>query len=401
MFERTTRLYLRTMKAIQDGHNLIVHQGGSSSSKTYSTCQALIALTFHDPGCIITVAGQDIPNLKKGPIRDTRYILTTEPKMAGKFEYNKSERIYTNRENGSIIEFNSYDDEQDAKSGRRGYLFANEANGMPYDVFDALRIRTRRAVIIDFNPNARFWAHEKIFPDKRNRKWFVSTFRNNPYIDAKMKADILSYEPTPENIKRGTANEYKWQVYGLGQVGRLEGLVFPNFEVYPIWPEVYKWRVFGMDFGFTNDPTTLVEVRYVHGNLYWRSWFYERGMTNTDISTRLVGMEFPRNETIIADSAEPKSIKELQDRGFRVEPSVKGTGSVNTGIDVLKRYNSYIYAGDKNLIDEFNSYTWKIDRNGNPLNEPIDKSDHGIGAGRYGVTHRILKHSEPIRPRLI
>jgi len=157
-----------------------------------------------------------------------------------------------------------------------------------------------------------------------------------------------------------------------------------------------------MDFGFTNDPTTLVEIRYIHGDLYWREWFYETGLTNTDISAKLVALDFPRDETIIADSAEPKSIAELEGRGWRVEPSIKGADSINTGVDVIKRYNSYIYARSKNLIDEFNSYTWKIDKKtGNPLNKPIDKFNHGIDAGRYAITHRILEHSEPIRPKLI
>lgn len=388
-FDKYTHLYTKTLQDIQGGVPLIVHQGGTSSSKTYSTCQVLLSLAMSEPEQVITVAGQDIPNLKKGPIRDTKNIITSEKRLHGKFTYNKSERIYTFT-NGSIVEYNSYDDEQDAKSGRRDYLFVNEANGIPFDIYDALKLRTKKAVIIDFNPNAPFWAHEKILPNKKGRKWYVSTFRNNPFIDEKIKRDILSYEPTPENIAAGTANKYKWQVYGLGQVGRLEGLVFPDFIVSTEWPEQYKWRVWGLDFGFTNDPTSLVEVRYAHGNLYAKQHIYSTGLTNPDISERLKKMEFPKNERIIADSAEPKSIEELYRAGWRVVGAEKGRDSINQGIDAIKRYNLYIQASSKDLVDEFNSYTWDKDRDGNPTNKPVDKFNHGIDAIRYALQKKLI-----------
>ena len=377
------------MQSVKQGVPIIVNEGGSSSSKTYSTMQALIAITFNDPGCVITVVGQDIPNLKKGPIRDSKNILLIE-ELEDKFDYNKSDRIYTNKENGAVIEFNSYDDEQDAKSGRRDYSFFNEANGISYEVFDAIKLRTKKTAFVDFNPNARFWAHEKILPDKKNRKWFQSTFRNNPFIDEKIKNDILSYEPTTENIERGTANEYKWKVYGLGEVGRLEGLVFPDFQVSSEFPTEYKWRVFGMDFGYTNDPTTLVEIRYAHGNLYAKEHIYQTGLTNPEIAKEIKRLGFDR-EKIVADSAEPKSIEEIKRGGCYIIPAEKGRDSINQGIDAIKRYKCYIHSGSKNLIEEFSSYTWDKDRDGNPTNKPIDKFNHGIDAGRYALSKKILK----------
>lgn len=408
-YSKYTYLYTKTLQAIENGYPLIVHEGGSSSSKTYSTMQVFGSISFADPESVITVVGQDVPNLKKGPIRDFKNILVEEPEMAHKFEYNKSERIYTNKETGSIIEFNSYDDEQDAKSGRRDYSFFNEANGIPFPIYDAIKIRTKKSSVIDFNPNARFWAHEKILPDKENRKWFKSTFRNNPYIDEKIKQDLLSYEPTPENIARGTANEYKWKVYGLGEVGRLEGLVFPNFEVTTDWPIQWKWRVFGLDFGFTNDPTAFVEIRYAHGNLYWKEWIYNTGLTNTSnneqrqpsIDGRLDRLNFPFDPKIIADSAEPKSIKELSDAGWKIEGAVKGKDSVVNGIDAIKRYPLYIHSDSKNLIEEFSSYTWEKDKDGNPTNKPIDKYNHGIDAGRYALSKRLLEGEQTISAGMI
>jgi phage terminase large subunit len=293
------------------------------------------------------------------------------------------------------MEFNSYSDEQDAKSGKRNRLFINEANGVTYEIYEQLRIRTTEQVIIDFNPSASFWAHDRLFGDP-DVNWVVSTFRDNAFINDSVRSAILSYEPTPENIKRGTANEYRWKVYGLGEVGRLEGLVFPDFKTSSEFPSEYKWRTFGMDFGYTNDPTTLIEIRYAHGNLYWKQHIYETGLTNPDISRRLAEIGHESNELIIADSAEPKSIEELRRMGWHVRPAVKGSDSVMNGIDAMKRYPIYIHSASKQLIEEFGSYTWKKDKNGNSLNVPIDAYNHGIDAGRYAVSMKINKPSKSL-----
>jgi phage terminase large subunit len=176
----------------------------------------------------------------------------------------------------------------------------------------------------------------------------------------------------------------------------LEGLIFPDFKVTSDYPSEYKWRTFGMDFGYTNDPTTLIEIRYAHGNLYWKQHIYETGLTNPDISKRLAEIGHETNELIIADSAEPKSIEELRRMGWHVRPAVKGSDSVMNGIDSMKRYPIYIHSGSKQLIEEFGSYTWKKDKNGNALNVPIDAFNHGIDAGRYAVSMKINKPAKSL-----
>jgi phage terminase large subunit len=370
----------------------IVHQGGSSSGKTYGILQYLFQTGAENPGEVITVVGQDIPNLRVGAYRDAQNIVTSDDVLCKWYPselHNKSNRTFR-CVNGSVIEFNSYSDEQDAKSGKRDRLFINEANGVTYEIYEQLRIRTTKQVIIDFNPSASFWAHERLFGDPEVN-WVVSTFRDNSFINDSVKSAILSYEPTPDNIIRGTANEYRWKVYGLGEVGRLEGLVFPDFKVSTEFPDEYKWRVFGMDFGYTNDPTTLIEIRYAKGNLYWRQHIYETGLTNPDIAKKLVDVGHEKDEMIVADSAEPKSITELNRHGWHVKEAIKGKDSIMSGIDAIKRYPIYIHAGSKDLITEFNSYTWKKDRNGTALNVPIDQWNHGIDAGRYALSRHLLK----------
>lgn len=370
---------------------IVVQSGGTSSGKTYSILQYLLAIATSQERLVITVAGQDIPNLKKGAYRDAQSILyNTEAYLQELIFHNKSNREFIFN-TGSVIEFNSYSDFQDAKSGKRDYLFVNEANGVGYEVFEELQVRTTQQTFIDFNPTARFWAHDK-FQGRDHVDWFNSTFRDNPFIEPSIKEKILSYEPTPENIARGTANEYRWKVYGLGEVGRLEGLVFPDFEVSSDWPDEYKWRVFGMDFGFTNDPTTLIEIRYAHGNLYWKEHLYQTGLTNPDICNHLDRIN--HEGMIVADSAEPKSITEIKRRGWNIKGAVKGKDSINQGIDAIKRYKCYIHSGSKNLIEEFSSYTWDKDRDGNPVNKPVDKFNHGIDAGRYGLSMKLLHNKK-------
>jgi len=377
---------------------IVIHSGGTNSGKTHSILQYLLALCVKLPGIVATVVGQDIPNLKKGAYRDAKHILNdTDAFNQNLSSHNKSEREFRFK-NSSVMEFNSYDDAQDAKSGKRDHLFLNEANGIKKSIFDELEVRTTQQTFIDFNPTARFWAHD--MQGRDDVKWFDSTYLNNPFLEPSIRKKIEAYEPTPENIKNKTANEWRWMVYGLGKVGRLEGLVFRDFEVSTDWPEKYKWRVFGLDFGFTNSPTALVEIRYAHGNLYWKQHMYQTGLTNPDISEELTRLGFSDDELIVADSAEPKSIEELKRKNWYIEAAVKGKDSVNQGIDAIKRYPIIVDAGSKDLIEEFSSYQWKEDKDGKSTNKPIDSFNHGIDAGRYGLSTRILNQREPLQAQM-
>jgi phage terminase large subunit len=377
---------------------IVIHSGGTNSGKTHSILQYLLALCVTLPGIVATVVGQDIPNLKKGAYRDAKHILNdTDAFNQNLSSHNKSEREFRFK-NSSVMEFNSYDDAQDAKSGKRDHLFLNEANGIKKSIFDELEVRTTQQTFIDFNPTARFWAHD--MQGRDDVKWFDSTYLNNPFLEPSIRKKIEAYEPTAENIKNKTANQWRWMVYGLGKVGRLEGLVFRDFEVSTDWPEKYKWRVFGLDFGFTNSPTALVEIRYAHGNLYWKQHMYQTGLTNPDISEELTRLGFSDDELIVADSAEPKSIEELKRKNWYIEAAVKGKDSVNQGIDAIKRYPIIVDAGSKDLIEEFSSYQWKEDKDGKSTNKPIDSFNHGIDAGRYGLSTRILNQREPLQAQM-
>lgn len=356
----------------------LVNQGGTSSGKTYTIMQLLIVLSFTKSRCIITVTGQDLPNLKVGAMRDLDNVIHGSAYLMDWFRHNKSESTYRGK-NGALIEFKSYADAQDAKNGKRDWLFVNEANGVPYEVFWQLQIRTRRQVFIDYNPTARFWVHDKII-GRDDCKLIISDHRNNRFLTEDEHQKIEEIE-----------DKELWMVYARGLTGKITGLVFTRWDVVDAMPalEDCKMQGYGMDFGFTNDPTTLVDMRLAHGDLWVDLLMYHTGMTNPDIAEECKAQGFTRRQQIIADCAEPKSIAELVALGINVIPSVKGKDSIINGIDILRRYNIHITRRSAPLIEEFKQYKWKVLRNGDTTNDPIETWNHGIDAMRYVASMRL------------
>jgi len=348
---------------------IIVNQGGSSSSKTYSILQVLFAKWANEPNIVITVVGQDIPNLKAGALRDALTIHQSSNELqAITTDYNKSDRIFTNCY-GSIMEFKSFKDAQDAKSGKRDYAFFNEANGIPFDVFTEVRMRTRKQTFIDYNPNAEFWVHEHLI-GKPNVKFIRSWHEHNPFLSQEMRDKI-------EDLKN--IDLELWKVYARGLTGKIEGLIFRNHHIVPNIPNDAEFIASGMDFGFTNDPTTLIEVYRYNGELYIDELLYETKLTNQDIGTKLTQFGYNRQKLIIADSAEPKSIKELQILGFNVIPAEKGPDSIRNGIDIIKRFKLNVTARSLNLKKELMNYRWSE----KDPSKPVDYFNHTIDPLRY------------------
>ncbi len=381
------RVNRKIIESLTTDKPIVVHQGGTSSGKTYGILQYLFGIGVESDPEVITVIAEDVPNLKSGAYRDAKNIWADNPVIREWWpSLNETDRIFKSI-TGSVIEFKSFQDEFDARSGKRDRAFFNEANSIKYGIFEQINLRTTKQTIIDFNPSSRFWAHEYL-EGREDVNWVVTTFRDNRFLAPQIREKILSYEPTQENIKRKTANDYRWAVYGMGEVGRLEGLIFPRFKTSSNWPE-YKWRVFGMDFGFTNDPTTLIEVRYAHGELYVKEHIYRKGLTNQDISRLIKSLEI--TDKIVADSAEPKSIEELKREGIYIAPAQKGKDSILYGIQRINDYQVNVHTSSKNLIEEFSSYIWAKDRSGLPTNKPIDDFNHGIDAIRYALTDKLRR----------
>lgn len=368
---QTTDLYKANLEAAED---ITVNQGGTSSGKTYSILQALFTLAYEDAGSITTIAGQDLPNLKVGAIRDAADIVKGSPVLQALIEtYNKSEYTYYFK-NGSIIEFKSYEDEQDAKSGKRDYLFVNEANGFKKKVFEQLHLRTKKRTFLDYNPDAEFWVHEDLI-GKPDVKLIISDHRHNPFVPDKIRAKIEALKDQDEEL---------WKVYARGLTGKIEGLIFRNYNIVDGIPPDAVLIADGLDFGFTNDPTSFGQVYKHSGELWIDELIYEEGLTNPQIASEFNSLSISRSEEIIADSSEPKSIQEIANFGYNIVAAVKGPDSIKLGINILKRYKMNFTRRSTGARKELKTYKWKVDkRTGKTLNEPVDFNNHTMDWLRY------------------
>lgn len=371
---KTSCLYEANYFATED---VIINQGGSSSGKTYSILQVLFTKAIQSP-IVITIVGESIPNLKAGALRDALDIYNNSETLRSKIaDYNRTDRIFQ-FVNGSVMEFKSYETSQNAKSGKRDYLFINEAQGITYDIFNELYMRTRKQVYIDYNPNAEFWVHENLI-GQPNVKLFISDHRHNPFVAQKIRDKI-------EGLRFKDMELFK--VYARGMTGKIEGLVFRNFDIVDEVPYGSELISAGMDFGFTNDPTTFIKVFRFNNELYVDELIYQTGLTNSDIVKQLNLLGIDRSMYIVADSAEPKSIEDIRRAGFNIEAAKKGADSINNSIDTLKQFKINITRRSVNTIKEFRSYKWIEGKN-----IPVDFNNHAMDAIRYVALNKINKNS--------
>ena len=381
MFQ-TSVIFERNYNSIAE---VVVNQGGTSSGKTYSILQVLCLKAIEQPDQVISVVGQDVPNLKSGALRDMQSIVASSPDIQSWIKgYNASDRIFTFH-NGSIIEFKSYQDSQDAKSGKRDYFFLNEANGISFEIYSELAMRTKKQVYIDYNPNARFWVHDKLI-GKEGTELIISDHRHNPFLPDVIRKKIEALREDDEEL---------WKVYARGMTGKIEGLIYRNWGTIGTIPSDAELIGMGLDFGFTNDPTACVMVYRYNGELIIDELLYHKGYTNQDISVYFTQSGVSKSVSIVADSAEPKSIEELRRMGWRIEGANKGKDSILNGIDILKRFRINVTSRSANLIKELNAYKWK-EKDGNATNVPIDSFNHGMDALRYLALNKLAEKNRGI-----
>ncbi len=368
--------------------HVIVNQGGTNSGKTFSILQVLFAIAGQQANQVITVVGQDIPNLKAGALRDALKMFGDSVQISRMVKsYNRSERIFE-LTNKTIMEFKSYTDAQDAKSGKRDYLFVNEANGINWNIYSELALRTKKRIFIDYNPNSGFWVHDNLL-GKEGVQLVISDHRHNPFVEENMRQKIESLKEIDIEL---------WKVYARGLTGKITGTVLDNWHICEAIPPGAKLIAAGLDFGYSNDQTGCVEVYRQNGELWINELLYETGLTNPDISARLTSIGLSKNTPIIADSAEPKSIEELRRLGWNILPARKGSDSVKLSIDILKRYRLNVTRESVNLRTELSRYKWRTDAAGRVLNEPVDRWNHLIDPLRYIALNK-LKISKLGQPK--
>jgi len=363
----------------QSTKKIIIEQGGTRSGKTYNI---LIWIIFyyapHHRKKIITICRKTYPALRATVMRDFFEILRNQDMYRDHF-HNKSSSEYILYD--CLVEFISLDMPQKIRGRKRDLLFINEANDLTYEDWQQLIFRTTGRIIIDYNPSDEFhWIYEKV-KTREDADFFITTYKDNPFLEKSIKEEIERLKYTDENY---------WRIYGEGLVGTGKSLIF-NFTPIDNVPREAIFLSYGMDFGYTNDPTTLVEVYKQDDNLYFNELIYQTGMTNRDIGNMLQNLNINPRAEIYADSAEPKSIDEIRTMGFNIRPATKGRDSINIGIDMLKRYNLHITKKSHNTIKEFKHYKWKEDKSGNVLNQPLDMYNHTTDAIRYATYTKLSR----------
>ena len=347
-------------------------QGGTSAGKTFGILPILIDKAARQNGLEISVVAESIPHLRRGALKDFLKIMKWTNRYYDE-RFNKTLLRYEFA-NGSVIEFFSADDSSKLRGARRDILYINECNNVNFESYNELSIRTKHEVYLDFNPANEFWVHKEL-KDEPDSDFLILTYKDNEALDDSIVQQI---EKNRDKAATSTYWANWWRVYGLGEIGSLEGVIFSNWKPIDVIPNEAKLIGIGLDFGYTNDPTAIIEIYNYNGARIINELKYQTGLLNSDIAKLL-----PKDVVVYADSSEPKSIEEIRRYGITIKGVTKGKDSINYGIDVMQRQTYLVTSNSTNLIKELRSYTWDTDKQGTRLNKPIDNFNHAIDALRY------------------
>ena len=374
----TTPVYTRTRDAIARTDRFVSSCGGTRSGKTFANLQLIYELAALDKKPTLTsIVSETFPHLKRGAIRDF-------PIAIGDYYddrcWNKSDSTYT-LPNGSVLEFFSADSPSKVHGPARDRLFLNEIQNIPYEIARQLFVRTKGLILMDYNPTATFWGNELVEP-RPDCVTIHSTYKDNALL-------------SPEQIREIEANQGDlnwWKVYGLGEFGSLEGLIY-NFTLIDSMPSPEGLREsWGIDFGFTHDPTAIVRVLADTARkiAYVDEKDYRTGLTNDLIAATLRENNIPRSTHLWADSAEPKSIAEIgRATGLNIMACDKSAPVRSDRLKFqllwMQGWRIYVTKSSVNLIKEGRNYTWAKDRDGRLTDTPIDTWNHAMDAMRYAL----------------
>jgi len=371
-----TRVLRENKKAYyNDDIRVIVNEGGTGSSKTYSLAQlmAFLLLKKDDESLRITISRKSLPTLKRTAMRDFLNILK-KWKVYDPSKHNKTDKTYT--VGNKMVEFLAADSPQKLRSQRRDVLWVNEANELDIETYRQFAMRTEKKIFMDYNPSDEFhWIYDNITP-RDDCLLIKSNFKDNPFLSESIKSEVRRYKEVDENY---------WKVYGLGERGRSGTKIITNWKMVDELPQKDTEVAYGLDFGY-NNPTALVKVVFDDKELYWDELLYDRQLTTQQIISKMEELGVDKKIPIYPDPSEPEKIYHLREAGFNVPVNSKGKAltdnSVKDGIDYIKSHQLYITKRSANLIKEVKSYSWKT-KNDKVLDDPVKAQDHAIDAGRY------------------
>lgn len=348
-------------------------QGGTSAGKTFGVLPVLINIATKTKLTEISVVAESIPHLKRGAMKDFKKIMIETGRFVDS-RWNATDFKYTFA-NGSQIEFFSADNDSKLRGARRDYLYMNEANNMTFHAYTELASRTKEGVYLDWNPVNEFWFHSDL-KDDDDVDFLIVNYLDNEACPESALNFILKAK---EKAKTSAYWENWYKVYGLGLIGNLEGVIFNNWQIIDTIPNDARLLGYGLDFGYSNDPTAIVEVYKWNDKRIVNEICYQKELSNSQIAKMI-----PSKMPVYCDSAEPKSIAELTKLGVRAFGVTKGADSINFGIQVMQEQDYLVTNQSTNLIKELRKYSWDKDKKtGAKLNKPIDDFNHAIDGFRY------------------
>ncbi len=367
-----------TKKIFQLRKRIRAVAGGTSASKTISILVWLIDYSQSHHDKIADVVSESYPHLEKGAMLDFESIMKAQNYWDDN-RWNKTKHVYT-FETGTKLSFISVDTYGKAHGPRRDVLFINEVNNLTYKIVDQLIIRTRETIWLDWNPTTEFWFYSDMLNQRHDIDFLTLTYLDNEALDANTIFEIETHKN----------NKMWWTVYGLGQLGELEGKIYNGWSLIDSVPHEARLERRGLDFGFTNDPSVLMDVYRYNGGFILDEVMYQRGMSNKSIADTIKADDLAIQQTalVVADSAEPKSIEEMRQYGISIIGAAKGQGSVMQGIQYVQGQRISLTKRSLKTIKAYRNYIFLVDKNGTVLNEPDDtihEWSNSMDAVRYAI----------------
>jgi phage terminase large subunit len=371
---KTTRVF---QELLDSDKRINVFQGSSRASKTFNILIFFVYKLLNEDNKILSIVRKTLPALKGSVLRDLKEVLL----LFDIYDANKWHQADGYYELGSnIIEWFSIDDETKVRGRKRDYLFINEATEVSQDEYIQLMLRTSDMAVLDLNPSLwKSWIYDLDGQD--DVKYTIITYKDNPFLPKTQIDEIEKLQQRDINL---------WRVFGLGERGLPTKMVFSHHQTYSTLPEGSKLLGYGIDFGY-QDPSTLIQVHKLGESIYCKELLYLRNITIPDFIYKIKDLGINLKDDFICDSANPQSIEELRRQGINAKPVKKN--SILHGIDLIRRSNFFIHESSTNLENELMNYIWKVDKNGNNLDEPVDDHNHLIDPLRYVLEMKMYRNT--------